>query len=63
MATISEQPFLTVREFAKLVRVSRNTAYQLVSSGEVPCVRVGGSLRIPRAALYQKLARSTVRDP
>ena len=50
-ATPTEGPFLTVMELAELLRVSRRTAYILVSSGQVPSVRVGGSIRIPRAAL------------
>ena len=59
MATTDTQPFLiTVPELAALLRVSRATAYALVASGEVPSVRVGGSLRIPRDALYRRLAES-----
>jgi excisionase family DNA binding protein len=52
----AEQPFLTVRELAQVLRVSTRTAYLLVKTGEVPSVRVGGSIRIPRAALVQHLA-------
>jgi excisionase family DNA binding protein len=58
MATISEQPFLTVRELGELLRVSRATAYALVERGDVPSVRVGGSVRIPRAELNRRLATS-----
>jgi excisionase family DNA binding protein len=54
--TPTEGPFLTVMELAELLRVSRRTAYILVSSGQVPSVRVGGSIRIPRAALFRQLA-------
>jgi excisionase family DNA binding protein len=58
METTETQPFLTVSELAALLRVSRATAYALIASGEVPSVRVGGSLRIPRDALYRRLAKS-----
>lgn len=61
-ATSAEGAFLTVKELAELLRVSRRTAYMLVQSGEVPSVRVGGSIRIPRAALAEQLAK-TVRTP
>jgi excisionase family DNA binding protein len=54
--TPPEQPFLTVKELAELLRVSRRTAYLLVQSGQMPSVRVGGSIRIPRAALVRQLA-------
>jgi len=53
-----EQPFLTVNEVAELLRVSTRTAYLLVQTGEVPSVRVGGSIRIPRATLVQELGKS-----
>jgi excisionase family DNA binding protein len=62
MSTTLAEPFLTVRELAELLRVSRRTAYLLVQSGEVPSVRVGGSIRIPRAALVQQLSK-TMRKP
>jgi excisionase family DNA binding protein len=52
------QAFLTVTEFAELLRVSRRTAYVLVRTGEVPSVRVGGSIRIPRAALVDQLVQA-----
>jgi excisionase family DNA binding protein len=52
------QPFLTVTELAVLLRVSRRTAYVLVRTGEVPSVRVGGSIRIPRAALVHQLGQA-----
>jgi excisionase family DNA binding protein len=58
MAT-TEQPqpeLLTLRELAGYLRVSMRTAYQLAKDGDVPAVKVGGSWRIPRAALEQQLA-------
>jgi excisionase family DNA binding protein len=54
----TEQAFLTVNELAAFLRVSQRTAYNLVWSGEVPSVRVRGSIRIPRAALFQQLAKT-----
>jgi excisionase family DNA binding protein len=36
--------------------VSRATAYRLVESGELPAVKVGGSIRICREALLSVLA-------
>jgi putative molybdopterin biosynthesis protein len=39
--------FLTVNELADYLRVSIRTAYQLVTDGEVPSVRVKGQWRIP----------------
>jgi excisionase family DNA binding protein len=56
--SIIGQAFLTVTELAELLRVSRRTAYVLVRTGEVPSVRVGGSIRIPRAALVDQLVQA-----
>jgi len=55
MATQHEQVFLTVNEVADLLRVSRRTAYVLVQTGQVPSVRVGGVIRIPRGPLVRQL--------
>lgn len=55
METTDERHFLTVSELAAYLRVSRRKAYELVSNGEVPSIRVGSSLRIPREALERQL--------
>jgi excisionase family DNA binding protein len=62
MATTEEQAFLTVRELALHLRVSLRTAYQLVSAGEVPRVRVGSQWRIPRAELERQLAEQVAEE-
>lgn len=59
--TLAERSFLTVRELADVLRVSRRTAYVYVQTGQVPSVRVGNSIRIPRAALIEQLGGSTKR--
>ncbi len=38
--------YLTVSEVAALLRVSNMTVYRLVSSGALPAVRVGRSVRL-----------------
>lgn len=42
---------LTVPEAAQLLRISRNLAYELVAQHQLPCVRLGRTIRIPRASL------------
>ena len=42
---------LTVPETARLLRISRNLAYELVARGELPSVRFGRVIRIPRSVL------------
>lgn len=53
-------PLLTVEEAAKVLRVGRSLAYQLTSEylgsggmSGLPCIRVGGCLRVPRWALVE----------
>ncbi len=50
---------LRVNEFAESIGVSRSKAYELISSGEVPHIRLGGSVRIPVDALREWLAQKT----
>ena len=42
---------LTVPETARLLRIGRNTVYELVARGELPAVRLGRVIRIPRHRL------------
>jgi excisionase family DNA binding protein len=48
-----EEPFLTVREVARRLRVSRSTIYALCAEGRLPHARVSNALRMsgmPRTA-------------
>jgi len=54
--------FLRVEEVARILRISRSAAYELVNAwlatdGEtgLPAVRLGRSLRVPRAAVERLL--------
>jgi excisionase family DNA binding protein len=42
---------LTPEEFGARIRVSRNTTYELLRRGEIPHVRFGRLIRIPKTAL------------
>jgi excisionase family DNA binding protein len=42
----AKSTFLTVAEVAQSLRVSNMTVYRLISSGELPAVRVGKSYRL-----------------
>lgn len=46
-----ESELLTVPEAAQLLRISRNLAYELVARQELPSIRLGRVIRIPRASL------------
>jgi len=48
---------LTVAEAARLLRISRNTCYELVAQGRIPHVRLGRRILIPRFGLEEWIAR------
>jgi excisionase family DNA binding protein len=47
---------LTCQELADRTGLGRSTWYELVTSGEVPCYRVGRAVRISEADAAQYLA-------
>jgi hypothetical protein len=65
MTSVSVPDLLKVMEAAGVLRVGRTTAYDLVGkyfdtdgADGMPCLRVGGQLRVPRALLEQIADRS-----
>lgn len=43
----------------KLLDIGRNTFYELVRKGEIPSIRLGKSIRIPRHALLNFIEAQT----
>lgn len=55
----AERPsVLTIEEAAQLMRIGRNSAYEAARRGEIPTVRIGRRLLVPRAALERMLAQA-----
>jgi excisionase family DNA binding protein len=50
---------LTVPQAAKLLQLSENTVYSLVAQSQIPHVRFGKSIHIPRWGLLQYIAQSS----
>ena len=46
------EQFYTVLEAAEILRVRRDTVYNLIKRGELPSVRVGRSIRVPESAFH-----------
>jgi len=46
-----KQEFLKVPEVAKVLRIARSRAYELVAEGEIPSLRIGRSVRVSRSDL------------
>lgn len=45
----------TVEEVSVLLRIGRSAAYEAVRTGQIPSLRIGRRLLVPRAALEQLL--------
>ena len=59
VSTLESLPLLlTVGEMASVLRIGRNSAYQLVKDGNIQSIHVGRSIRIPRNALIQFMGRT-----
>lgn len=48
---VIERKVLTVLETARVLGISRALAYHLVARGQLPCIRLGRRIVIPRHAL------------
>lgn len=55
--SVSERLALSVEEADALLGISRDLAYDLVARRELPSVRLGRRLVVPRRALEDALAR------
>lgn len=58
-----DQALLTVPETARLLRISRNLAYDLMARGELPSVRLGRVIRVPRSSLDDWVKTSVAAGP
>lgn len=46
---------LTVEQTAKVLGLGRNTAYEAIKTGDLPSVRIGGRIIVPKARLQKLL--------
>lgn len=46
---------LSVPQLAEVLQIGRNSAYDLVKSGQIRSIRIGRTIRIPQAALLEYL--------
>jgi len=62
--SIEDLPLLlTVPEAAKVLRVGVSRAYEMAQRGEIPAVRIGRRIRIPREELRPLLGFQTPSKP
>ena len=48
---------LRVEDLMSILGIGRNTAYELIRSGQIRSVRIGRQIRIPREALLEFLRK------
>lgn len=46
---------LSVQQLAAVLQIGRNSAYELVKSGQIRSIRIGRTIRIPQTALFDYL--------
>lgn len=51
-----EAATLTVPEAARFLGIGRNSAYEAVARGEIPSIRIGKRILVPRSRLATLLA-------
>ncbi len=44
---------LTIPELQKVLRIGRSTAYRLIQTSELRCIRIGRSIRIPKECVVE----------
>lgn len=52
---VRDEEYLKVTEVAEFLRIGRTRAYELVSSGAIPSVRIGRNIRVSRKELERWL--------
>ncbi len=50
--------FCSLEEFSEVFRVSRSTAYRMAARGEIPCLRIGRRVIVPKEHLMRWIDES-----
>lgn len=50
---------LTVPELASILRIGKNTAYELVRSNQIRAIRTAHSIRVPKDALIEYIGKAS----
>ena len=56
---VSESLTITIEDAARLLGISRGLAYEAARRGEMPVIRLGRRLLVPRAQLYELVGTSS----
>lgn len=47
---------LTVPQYCALTQTGRDHVYRMIRRGDIPAIRIGGAIRIPKTVLLDQLA-------
>lgn len=50
---------LTVAQVAAALHIGKNTAYDLIRTGQIPSLRIGRAIRVPEPALQEWITSNT----
>jgi excisionase family DNA binding protein len=51
---------MTVPEAGRKLGLSRNAAYEAAARGDIPTIRIGKLLKVPKVAFYRMLDETTI---
>ena len=57
-----ESLLLKPEETAKLLGLGRTKVYEMLAAGELPVIRIGRNVRIPREGLHRWIAAHTLAE-
>lgn len=52
---------VTVTELADMLKVGRNTAYELVRAGTVPSIKIGRQMRVSKQSVIDYISRAEIK--
>lgn len=56
------EEFYTPKEIQELLKLSKNTAYRLLSQPDFPKLKIGGSIRVPKEEFEKFIKRYIGKD-
>ncbi|MBL8238696.1 MAG: helix-turn-helix domain-containing protein [Bryobacterales bacterium] len=59
----AEDCYLTIRDVTVLTGLGRATVYRRIGSGDIPVVRLGGTIRVSKRSLLATLKEMETRTP
>lgn len=53
---------LTVKDLCSLLKIGKNTAYDLIHSGAIECVRIKSQIRIPKKNVIDYIQKQKTKE-